>query len=1250
MKKTVSVLLLLAMLVSLFAGLTLTTNAANYAYNNGKRGEVCTSLSSAALSYWSGSYDYATMSAKTGDTLRTALRSKITSNRSTVGYNNLQNYFIYTDAYQGSSSQVMLFYAGIPTSSTWAGTANWNREHMWPDSLGGNAMEGDLHSMRPTDPKANSTRSNNKYGNAGSGARECYTFDNSYHSATLAGHYSSGVFEPLDNAKGDCARVILYDYVVATSMSSPTVTITDIQTLLDWCALDPVDTYEMQRNDIVQTIEGCRNPFVDYPELAWRIFSSYTMPANMQTPSCNTVSYTVNATSNNTSYGTVSVNGCIITASPKTGYYAQGYTVTSGTASVTQNGNTFTVAPTSNCTVRINFAAKTSVTVTLSNNGSTSAKTGFAGDPMTLTAPTAPENYTFVGWVSSSVNESTTKPATVYTTSFTPTASCTLYALFSHVVGGGGGSSTQFELYSGTITEGDYVITYQNGAMKAEVVNKRLGYTDVTVTNDVVSNPAASLIWHIAPSGSYWTIYNASANQYAASSGVKNNAALNSSGTDDNSLWTVTGSSAYEFENKYNKANSINALLRKNDTYGFATYSSSTGGALTLYKAGAGGTTYYTTSTGPACSHTYTSVVTQPTCTAGGYTTYTCSKCGDTYTGNEVAALGHNYGSFSHNASSNPSTHSKTCSRCSDKVTEACSFKSTTSGTTTTHTCSVCRYSYTTSVQSYTVSFRVPAGVTPISAETVLEDTAMNLPTAGSVEDYTFCGWVTNTVDPEIETAPAILTGSFMPDQNITLYALYSRTEAGSGSGTPTLTKMVAGDTIADGDKLVIVAHDQNNVALYAETTGSSYVKKYTFDNKVTSVLADSKNYLTVNAVTGGYKLGDSTVGYLYTSGSNNLAMSTSSSTVWTLSDLGDGTFNLIAANGRKLSYRYDLTSNLYWRMGGSDGTSGQTVLDLYKVTSGASSTTYYTTNPTGEAPHVHAYDSTGVCSCGDKLISIDSAALNLDEDIDVIYNATVPEGATASMTFTMNGASVTVSDDGSHSFIFEGVTPQCMGDNISATLSITYSGKNYSCTKASYSVKTYCTDMLSKSSTTTKLRKLLSDTLAYGAAAQTYMSYKTNALVTSGVTGTSYSTFTALSGLTPTFTGTAVESPCWTGASLTLTDDVAMVFRFASPNKTGLSVKVTYNGKTTTFSGTSITAVSGMSGVYEVNLTGIKATDFGQTVTAKFYKSSAQVGDTLGYSVNTYVCAKQNDSSTALKNLVRALYNYGASAAAYEN
>ena len=43
------------------------------------------------------------------------------------------------------------------------------------------------------------------------------------------------------------------------------------------------------------------------------------------------------------------------------------------------------------------------------------------------------------------------------------------------------------------------------------------------------------------------------------------------------------------------------------------------------------------------CAHDYQAAVTAPTCTQRGYTTYTCAKCGDSYTGDETEALGHDY-------------------------------------------------------------------------------------------------------------------------------------------------------------------------------------------------------------------------------------------------------------------------------------------------------------------------------------------------------------------------------------------------------------------------------------------------------------------------------------------------------------------------------------------------------------------------------------------------------------------------------
>ena len=124
--------------------------------------------------------------------------------------------------------------------------------------------------------------------------------------------------------------------------------------------------------------------------------------------------------------------------------------------------------------------------------------------------------------------------------------------------------------------------------MKNTVSSNRLSYKDITPVDNKISLSDATddIVWHIAQSGEYWTIYNASANKYAASTGAANKAQLLESGTDDKSLWTVSGDSTYEFVNKENAAKPVNANLRNNGTYGFACYATGTGGALTLYKKG----------------------------------------------------------------------------------------------------------------------------------------------------------------------------------------------------------------------------------------------------------------------------------------------------------------------------------------------------------------------------------------------------------------------------------------------------------------------------------------------------------------------------------------------------------------------------------------------------------------------------------------------------------------------------------------
>ncbi|MBQ6196849.1 MAG: hypothetical protein IJK47_05435 [Lachnospiraceae bacterium] len=72
-----------------------------------------------------------------------------------------------------------------------------------------------------------------------------------------------------------------------------------------------------------------------------------------------------------------------------------------------------------------------------------------------------------------------------------------------------------------------------------------------------------------------------------------------------------------------------------------------------------------------ALGHSYTASVTAPRCTAQGYTTHICSRCGDTYTDSYTAALGHSYTARVTAATCTArgyTTH--TCSRCGSSYTD----------------------------------------------------------------------------------------------------------------------------------------------------------------------------------------------------------------------------------------------------------------------------------------------------------------------------------------------------------------------------------------------------------------------------------------------------------------------------------------------------------------------------------------------------------------------------------------------------
>ena len=154
-------------------------------------------------------------------------------------------------------------------------------------------------------------------------------------------------------------------------------------------------------------------------------------------------SYTITAQSNNTSYGTVSLSGSVITATPATGYtYASpAYSVSpANSAAVTQNGNEFTVTPSANTTVTINFEALPTYTVTLSDDTENPLTEASAGAGVTLPSRSAIGSYTFAGWCTTNVpTETTTAPTSIIPEgTYNPTANITLYPVYSKTEGGGG--------------------------------------------------------------------------------------------------------------------------------------------------------------------------------------------------------------------------------------------------------------------------------------------------------------------------------------------------------------------------------------------------------------------------------------------------------------------------------------------------------------------------------------------------------------------------------------------------------------------------------------------------------------------------------------------------------------------------------------------------------------------------------------------------------------------------------------------
>ena len=146
----------------------------------------------------------------------------------------------------------------------------FNCEHVVPQSWFGNdaPMQGDLHHLYTCQNQCNSFRGNRPYKDFGMFA---ITLEEAMR--PRCGFSDDGLFEPF-MGKGKAARATLYFQVrYPGQFENMYEELGDgIETLLDWHDQTPVTEHEFHRNQAIFGIQGNRNPFIDHPGWARKVF------------------------------------------------------------------------------------------------------------------------------------------------------------------------------------------------------------------------------------------------------------------------------------------------------------------------------------------------------------------------------------------------------------------------------------------------------------------------------------------------------------------------------------------------------------------------------------------------------------------------------------------------------------------------------------------------------------------------------------------------------------------------------------------------------------------------------------------------------------------------------------------------------------------------------------------------------------------------------------------------------------------
>ncbi len=128
----------------------------------------------------------------------------------------------------------------------------------------------------------------------------------------------------------------------------------------------------------------------------------------------------------------------------------------------------------------------------------------------------------------------------------------------------------------------------------------------------------------------------------------------------------------------------------------------------------------------------------------------------------------------------------------------------------------------------------------------------VTLPSRSNIGGYTFAGWSASIVAAETTTAPTIITESYTPTANITLYPVYKRTEAGdvqNKTASVNIASYASANSWSNSAQYGTVTLDANVTA--TANGGSNTGKYYTSGGGSWRIYKSENAYLTISVPNG---------------------------------------------------------------------------------------------------------------------------------------------------------------------------------------------------------------------------------------------------------------------------------------------------------------------------------------------------------------------------------------------------------------